>query len=113
MQVSISARHGQLREASQKYIEDKAQRLLRFFDRLTSIRITVDLQNEQAEVELVVSAEHKQDFIARGRGADLAATVDQAVQKMEQQLRKYKEKLQDHRRTPPQGETERRARPPR
>jgi putative sigma-54 modulation protein len=111
VQVSISARHGQIGKATQDYIEDKAQRLLRYFDRLTSVRVTVDLQNEEPEVEFVVSAEHKQDFIARYRGADLLATVDQAVQKMEQQLRKYKEKLQDHRRTPPQGEADRRTRP--
>lgn len=111
MQVSISARHGHVGEAAQSYIDDKAQRLLRFFDRLTSVRVTVDLKNDQAEVEFVVSAEHKQDFIARDRGPDLLSTVDQVVQKMEQQLRKYKEKLQDHRRTPPQGEVERRARP--
>lgn len=104
MQVTISVRHGNLGEPLQQYIRDKAERLLRFFERLTAIAVTVDLQQEQPEVEVVVSAEHRHDFVARDRGLDVIAAVDQVVQKMEQQLRKYKERIQDHRRTPAHGD---------
>ena len=105
MEIKISARHGHLGEATQDYIREKAEKLLRFFERLTSIEITVDLKNEaKIGVEFIVSAEHKNDFVASENGTDVLAAVDLVVDKLERQLRRYKEKIQDHRRRPSTGE---------
>ena len=108
MQIKIAVRHGHLNEATQQLIHDKAEKLLHFFERLTMIEVTVDLKAtfEKKEVkmaELVVQAEHKHDLVAREHHADLLAAVDLAVDKIEGQLRRYKEKIQDHRRTPAAG----------
>ena len=105
MQVKISARHGHLHEDTQRLIQEKASRLLHFFDRLTIIEVTVDMQSkEEKVVEVLASAEHKHDFVASERHAELLAAVDLAVEKMERQLRRYKEKIQDHRRDPSTGD---------
>ena len=104
MQIKISARHGHLAEPTQQFIRDKAQKLMHLFSRLTMIEVTVDLQDDLKLVEFNVSAEHKHDFVARERNKDILAAVDLALAKLEGQLRKYKEKIQDHRRTPPTGE---------
>jgi putative sigma-54 modulation protein len=104
VQIKISARHGHLDEATQEFIREKAQKLLRFFERLTIIEITVDLHDEIKQVEFLVSAEHKHDFVARERNGDLLAAIDLVVDKLEGQLRRYKEKVQDHRRRPSAGE---------
>ena len=104
MQIKISARHGHLSEPTQQFIREKAEKLLRFFERLTSIEVTVDLKNETKQVEILVSAEHKHDFVARERNNDILAAVDLVVDKLEGQLRKYKEKVQDRRRTPSAGD---------
>lgn len=104
MQIKISARHGHLRDDQKKFIEEKAQKLLHFFERLTSIDVTVDLENDLKVVEFVVSAEHKHDFVARESHGDLRAAVDLVTDKLEKQLRKYKERVQDHRRTPAMGD---------
>ena len=69
------------------------------FERLTAIEMTVDLEHRDSpEVELQVSAEHKKDFVATVRAEDLMACVDQVLHKLEQQLRRYKEKVQDRHR---------------
>jgi putative sigma-54 modulation protein len=104
VQITISARHGHLNEETQRFIRTKAEKLLHFFDRLTMIEVTVDMQKERKLVELVVQAEHKHDFVAREGDPDLAAAVDLVLAKLEGQLRRYKEKIQDHRRTPSAGE---------
>ena len=104
MQIKISARHGHLNEATQDFIREKAQRLNRFFDRLTSIEVTVDLKEDNRQVEFLVSAEHKHDFVARESNNDILAAVDLAVDKLEGQLRRYKGKVQDHRRRLSPGE---------
>jgi putative sigma-54 modulation protein len=100
VQIQISTRHGQLSEASQKKISAKAEKLLRIFDRLTAIEVIVDLTDETTpRVDLKVSAEHKHDFVAHDQSDNLMGSVDEAVHKVEQQLRKYKEKVQDRHRT--------------
>ena len=108
MQIKIAVRHGHLNEATQQMIRDKAEKLLHFFERLTMIEVTVDLKatfekKEMKMAEFVVQAEHKHDLVAREHHLDLLAAVDLAVDKLEGQLRRYKEKIQDHRRTPSTG----------
>ena len=104
MQIKISVRHGQLSDAAQQFIREKAEKLLHYFERLTMIEVTVDMKKDQKQVEFVVQAEHKHDFVARESHADLTAAVDLVLDKLALQLRRYKEKLQDHRRTPSAGE---------
>lgn len=104
MQIKISTRHGHLSEATQQFIREKAEKLLHLFQRLTMIEVTVDLKEEEREVEFLVSAEHKHDFVARERHREVLTAVDTVLAKLEKQLRKYKEKIQDHRRTPAVGD---------
>ena len=107
MQVKISVRHGHLGEATQRIIREKAEKLLHIFDRLTLIEVMVDMrktEEDRCRVEFVVQAEHKHDFVAQESQNDLIAAVDLALNKIQGQLRRYKEKIQDHRRTPSAGE---------
>ena len=111
MQVNISARHGHLNDESKDQITAKMERLLRLFDRLLSIDVTVDLKRqEMPSVDVRVSAEHKHDFVATDQASSLMAALDGVIHKLEGQLRKYKERVQSRHRTPrsesasPEGE---------
>ena len=98
MQINISARHGHLTDSTQEKIKGKVQKLVRFFDRVTAIIVTVDLKRTDApEVEIRVSGEHTEDFVAADSGNNVPAALDSATRKVEQQLRKHKEKLTGHR----------------
>ena len=101
MQISISTRHGNLSEASRERLAAKAEKLTRFFDRLTAIEMTVDLKDEQnPSVDLKVSAEHLPELVAHEQAENLLSAVESAVQKIEQQLRKHKERMHDRHRDP-------------
>ncbi len=101
MEIKISTRHGHVSETTQAKITEKVEKLTRFFERLTAIEVTVDLEHRDAPtVDLKVSAEHKHDFVATNRSDELMASIDKVVDKMEQQLRKYKQKVQDRHRGP-------------
>ena len=104
MQVKISSRHGHLSEEHQQHIREKADKLLHFFQRLMMIEVVVEMRPDDNFVEFLVSAEHKHDFVASERHKDLLAAVDLVLAKLEGQIRKYKEKVQDRRRTPGAGE---------
>lgn len=97
MLIKVSTRHGHLSPASQSKISAKVSRLKRYFDRITSLNVTVDLENHGLPaVEIVASAEHMKDLVSHELSPMLWRSVDGAVQKLEQQLRKHKEKVRDH-----------------
>ena len=107
MQIEISARHGHLSEASQERIRAKAEKLTKIFDRLTSIAFTFDLSDPtNARVDLKVSAEHKHDFVAHHQSDNMMGSIDEVVHRLEQQLRKYKEKVQERHRNSDRGRRE-------
>jgi len=104
VQIKISARHGHLSDDHQQFIREKAEKLTHIFERLTMIEVTVDLHKDVKTVEFVAKAEHKHEFVARESHGELNAAVDLCLDKIQGQLRRYKEKIMDHRRTPSAGE---------
>jgi putative sigma-54 modulation protein len=101
VQINISARHGHLSPATQERIHEKVEGIRRFFDRVSAIQVTVSLEHRDAPVlELCISAEHHEDFVATEQADTVLAALDGAIEKVEQQLRKFKERLKEHRATP-------------
>ncbi len=96
VRIEISIRHGGLAPEQHDYVHDKAEKLLKYFGRLMGIEVAVDLHKHVWEVEILVSAEHKHDFVAREQGPTPESAMDLCVHKIEGQLRKYKDKVQHH-----------------
>jgi putative sigma-54 modulation protein len=101
--IEISTRHGVLSPEQQTYLHDKAEKLQKYFGRLMAIEVSVDQIKHAWDVEILVSAEHKHDFVAEEQGPTPEAAMDACVHKVEQQLRRYKEKVQDHKGDPSIG----------
>ena len=104
MQVAITTRHGNIRDDVHQYLASKAEKLLTYFERVTAIEVTVDFVKDRIQIEILVDAEHRHNFVARDTGDDVIATFERALAKMEQQIKKYKQKIQDHRRDRPTNE---------
>ena len=104
MQVAITCRHGNLRDEVQAQLKKKAEKLLTYFERVTHIQVTVDFGKDDVGVEILVDAEHRHDFVGQDKKADVLTAFDAAYHKAEQQIKKYKEKVQDHRRDVPIGD---------
>jgi putative sigma-54 modulation protein len=103
VQIEISTRHGGLNSEQQQYLRDKAEKLLKYFGRLMAIEVAVDHVKHAWDVEILVSAEHKHDFVARESGSTPEAAMDLCVHKIEQQLRRYKDRVQRHKGDPSHG----------
>ncbi len=100
MQVNVSARHGNLQPGDQELIVEKADNLRRLYDRINAIDVTVDLQQlGKPAVEIQVSAEHADDCVATGESTTVISAMDVAIPKVEQQLRRLKDKKTGHRAT--------------
>ena len=96
MQIEISVLHGVLDPEQHAYIHAKAEKLTKYFARLMAIEVAVDQIKNGWMVEIRVSAEHKHDFFASESGMTPESAMDQCEHKIEQQLRKYKERVQNH-----------------
>ncbi|MHC5538051.1 ribosome hibernation-promoting factor, HPF/YfiA family [Singulisphaera rosea] len=96
MHIEITTRHGGLGTEQQSYLREKAEKLTKYFGRLMAIDVEVEHLKHSWQVEILVSAEHKHDFVAREEGPTPETAMDQCVHKIEQQLRRYKEKVQSH-----------------
>jgi len=105
VQIEISTRHGGLGLEQQSYLRDKAEKLLKYFGRLMAIEVAVDHIKHAWQVEIRVSAEHKHDFFASEEGVTPEAAMDLCVHKIEHQLRRYKERVQNHKGDVALGET--------
>jgi putative sigma-54 modulation protein len=98
VQINISARHGHLSAETQEKIRDKLEKLRRLYDRISAIAATVDLERQDSpHVELHVSVERNDDFVAAEDSTGVMAALDGAIHKIEQQLRKHKDRRRDRR----------------
>lgn len=101
MQINVSTRHGHLSQASQDRISEKVAKLNRLFERVSAVNVVCDVSDVAApQIEIVVSVDHSEDFVATAQAESVMAGVDGAIHKLEQQLRKHKEKIIQGHRTP-------------
>jgi putative sigma-54 modulation protein len=103
VQIEISTRHGDLSPEQQRHLHEKAEKLRKYFGRLMAIEVAVAQGKQAWDVEILVSAEHKHDFVASEQGPTPESAMDQCVHKIENQLRRYKEKVQNHKGDVSQG----------
>ncbi len=97
MQVNVTSRHGHLRSEDQAIVVEKVEKIRRLFDRINAIDVVVDLGHvDKPTVEINVSAEGTNDFVTTCEADTVLTALDSAIHKVEQQVRKHKEKLVDH-----------------
>lgn len=81
------------------FIKDKVGKLDRFYNRITSVEVFLKLENsgkvKDKIVEMKVSVPRKQ-LICKHEDKVFEAAVDNCVDSLSRQLKKYKEKVSSH-----------------
>jgi putative sigma-54 modulation protein len=104
MQTSITTRHGDPTPAIEEYINKKADRFTRYFDRISSIEVIVDHQKSEHLIECIIRVEHSEPLVSHASATDLYAAIDQCADRAVRQLTDLKSKLKDHKHhTPTSG----------
>lgn len=96
MMTNITARHMDLTEALKNYAEKKAQRLLNKYSRISEIEIVFNNEGSQQKVEIIVKIDNHQPFVVNHGEEDAYASLDIAVDKIDRQLGKHKDKRRSH-----------------
>ncbi len=94
MIVTFSSRHMPVTEPLKAYATEKANKLNRYFDRISEIEVVLDHEAHKGNpmrCEMIVNADH-QKFVAHCDNADAYACIDAVVDKLERQLTDHKER---------------------
>ncbi len=92
MLVIVSSRHMDVTPPLKSYAEQKANKLEKYYDLIKEIEVVFDAGKDSIKVEMIVSAEHKNMFIAHHDQGDAYACIDGCVHKLERQLSEHKKK---------------------
>jgi putative sigma-54 modulation protein len=100
MNLTISGHHLEVTPALREYVTNKLDRVTRHFDQVVDINVllTVEKQKEKerrqkAEVNLHVKG---RDIHVEHANEDLYAAIDQLVDKLDRQVCRHKDRVQDH-----------------
>ncbi len=98
MKILINGRHVGVTDPMKDYAYAKAEKLGRIWERATSCRVTMDIDNLEQSVEMVLEVSRGVSLVGKAVAPDMYAACDLAEQKLAQQLRRHKERLTNHHR---------------
>ncbi len=100
MNLTISGHHLDVSPALRSYVIHKLDRVMRHFDQMVDVKVLLSIENQKAK-------EHRQqvecnihvkggDLFAQSAHEDMYAAVDALVDKLDRQVVRHKDKIQDH-----------------
>lgn len=93
MKTSVSIRHHDYPARVREYVEEKLQHLIRFHERVISIRATIERESEEHRVELVANVGRGSVLVADVNAEGLGGALDEALDRMARQLKKHHDKV--------------------
>ena len=100
MKIIISGKQLKITDAIKSYTEEKINKLSKYTDAITEVDIVLAVEKKKTEGDV-----HTADgFVyasgtkikVEARNDDLYAAIDELSERLERQVRKYKEKQKDH-----------------
>lgn len=100
MSIIISGRHVEVSEAMKSHIQGRLQYILDIKNlKVSSIRVVLEQEKSRAKAEIIVSFKGH-EVAAKTEEYDMNDAVDTAIEKIQTQIRKYLDRVQDHRAQP-------------
>ncbi|MCK9284530.1 MAG: ribosome-associated translation inhibitor RaiA [Rhodocyclaceae bacterium] len=95
MNLNITGHHVEVTPAIRDYVSEKLDRVIRHFDHVTSTHVILSVEKLKQKAEVTLHVKGK-DITAVADGADLYASIDAMVDKLDRQVVKHKERVTDH-----------------
>ncbi len=95
MQINLTGHHVDITDSLRNYVNEKMEKLERHFDKVsnTHVILSVDKNEQKAEATVHMSGN---DIFAEAHEADMYASIDAMVAKLDRQVKKHKEKITNH-----------------
>ena len=96
MQLNITGHHIDITDALRNKVSDKMARIERHFDHVTDMHVILTVEKLRHKAEATVNVPGETLF-AESVEEDMYAAIDSMVDKLDRRVKKFKEKLTDHR----------------
>jgi len=96
MRIIISSRHFKASKTLKDFTQDEVMRLKKYYDGIIDCEVVLDKQKEMRSCEIALKV-YGNTLVASGNSDDHFKSIVNTVDKLEQQLRKYKAKLKNPR----------------
>ena len=95
MQLNITFRQFGASDSLKEYAREKVDKVNKYLDRAGEAHVVLSLERHLHHADITI---HSGAWVLRGRekSEDMYASIDLAMDKIESQLRRYKEKLKHH-----------------
>lgn len=100
MNIKITGDGLELTPALQEHVKERFQKIERLRDQITQVDVVLSVENKRQKAEITMVVPHAPDINAEATTDDLYISIDEAVDKLEKQYLKMKDKsltLQRHR----------------
>ncbi|THF62199.1 ribosome hibernation-promoting factor, HPF/YfiA family [Pseudothauera rhizosphaerae] len=95
MNLTITGHHVEVTPAIRDYVTSKLDRVIRHFDNVTSVGVILSVEKLDQKAEVTLHTRGKDIFVEAHDG-DLYAAIDAMTDKLDRQVQKHKQKVQDH-----------------
>ena len=96
MQLHITGRHVEITDGIREHIYAKIERSLSGLTRVQDVQVVLELQKRTHTAEVIVKGKNHIHLEAEESSENMYTSIDQAIDKVERQLRKLRDKIQDH-----------------
>jgi len=96
MQINITGHRLDVTPALRAFTEEKFDKLERHFDQITAVKVVFDVEKLRQIAEATIMV-NKGELHASSESEDMYTSIDLLIDKLDRQLIKHKEKIQDHR----------------
>lgn len=95
MKISVTFRNTEGEDWFKNYVEEKLGKLKKYIDRPVDVRVVLSVEKFRnvAEINLM---DNGINVNAREEAKEMALAIDEAVEKIERQLKKHREKMRVH-----------------
>lgn len=97
MQLNISGHHLEITNAIKQHASEKLEKIKHHFDHVINVNMILEVEKDAQIAEATVHLSGT-DLFAKVSTDDMYASIDKMVNKLDAQIRKHKEKLNNHRR---------------
>ncbi len=96
MQISITGRHVTVTDNVKAHVNEKLERSLGLFPRIESIHVILDEEKINKVAEVVIQAANHIRISSTEKSENLYDAIDRSIEHAERQMRKQRDKIQEH-----------------
>lgn len=95
MRINVTFRHMETSEPVRNYVEDKLPKVKKYIDEPVEAQVVLSVEKIRHKVEVTLTAKGI-TIKATDETADMYAAIDGVLDKLERQLKRYKDKIKQH-----------------